>query len=366
MKNYIMNKIINQYLIIGFTKIVMNTILIFLALGIVLNMFEEIEFFKNLNQSLSLPFILSLSFVPTLIIELLPFIIFLASMFFFLHLKSNQDLLSIKVFGYSNLKIAFTVAFSAFIFGCFVLIAINPITFALVKYYEIEKAQYALDVDHLISVNKNGVWIKESNDLGYKIINAEKLDNDSLKKISIYIFDTNNRMLKRIEAKSALILVSPWKLKNVAIYDLVNNNQITNLETYEFVTDKILEKINSLFKNLNTISFFDLITDYIQLNERGYSKRILNEKINNFISLPFFLFLMVLLASIFTIGSVKQKQNFYYIVISILTSVIIFYFKDLSIALGRADKIGSILSVWVPVIAVGLFCSIGIIQINEK
>ena len=78
-----MNKIINQYLIIGFAKIAINTILIFLALGIILNLFEEIEFFKSLNQSLSLPFILSLSFVPTLILELLPFIIFLASMFFF-------------------------------------------------------------------------------------------------------------------------------------------------------------------------------------------------------------------------------------------------------------------------------------------
>ena len=96
-----MNKVINQYLILNFFKIVINTILIFLALGIILNLFEEIEFFKNLNLSFSLPFILSLSFVPTLIIDLLPFIIFLSSMFFFLQLKSSKDLLSIKVFGYS-------------------------------------------------------------------------------------------------------------------------------------------------------------------------------------------------------------------------------------------------------------------------
>jgi len=361
-----MNKIINKYLIISFTKIVINTILIFLALGIVLNLFEEIEFFKNLNQSFSLPFILSLSFVPTLILELLPFIIFLASMFFFLHLKSSKDLLSIKIFGYSNLRITSIVAFFAFIFGCFVVIAVNPITSALVKYYEVEKAQYANDVEHLISINKNGVWIKENYDLGYKIITAEKLNIDILKKVSIYIFDSNNKMLKRIEAESALILVTPWKLKNVSIYDLVNNKQTMNLKTYEFETKKILEKINSLFRNLNTISFFDLITDYDSLNEKGYTKRILNEKINKFISLPFFLFIMVILASIFTIGTIKQKQNLHYIIISILTSVVIYYFKDLSIALGKTDKISLILSVWVPVIAVGLFCSIGIIQINEK
>jgi len=361
-----MNKIINQYLIINFSKIIINTILIFLAVGIILNLFEEIDFFKNLNQSISLPFILSLSFVPTLILELLPFIIFLASMFFFLHLKSSKDLLSIKIFGYSNLKIVLIIASFAFIFGGFVLFAVNPITSALVKYYEIEKAQYSGDVDHLISINKNGVWIKETDDFGYKIINAEKLENNSLKKVSIYVFDKNNIPLQRIEAESSLIINSPWKMKNVFIYDLVNNNKATNLESYEFETKEILEKINSLYKNLNTISFVDLITNYYKLNEKGYSKKLLNEKINKFISLPFFLFLMVVLASIFTVGSINKKQNIYYVIISILTSVIIFYFKDLSIALGKTEKINLILSVWMPVIVISLFCSIGIIQINEK
>ena len=128
----------------------------------------------------------------------------------------------------------------------------------------------------------------------------------------------------------------------------------------------MLEKINSLYRNLNTLSFIDLVKDYRQLNEKGYSKKLLNEQIHKFLSLPFFLFLMVILASIFTIGTAKTGQNFYYIVLSILISIVIFYFKDLSIALGQTEKISLVLSVWMPIIAVGLFCSIGVIQINEK
>ena len=75
---------------------------------------------------------------------------------------------------------------------------------------------------------------------------------------------------------------------------------------------------------------------------------------------------MVVLASIFTIGTVNSKQNFYYIILSILISVVIFYFKDLSIALGQTGKISLGLSVWMPLIAISLFCTIGVIQINEK
>ena len=75
---------------------------------------------------------------------------------------------------------------------------------------------------------------------------------------------------------------------------------------------------------------------------------------------------MVILSSVFTIGTLNHKQNYYYIILSILISVVIYYFKDLSFALGQTGKINLILSVWMPIIAVGLFCSIGVIQINEK
>ena len=68
-----MNKVINKYLISGFIKTIINVILIFLCIGIILNLFEEIEFFKDLDLGLSLPFILTLTFIPNLLIKLLPF-----------------------------------------------------------------------------------------------------------------------------------------------------------------------------------------------------------------------------------------------------------------------------------------------------
>jgi len=360
-----MNKVINKYLVTKFFKFFFISVLIFLSLGIILNLFEEIEFFKNLNLSFTIPIILSLSYVPTLILELLPFIVFLSSIYYFLHLRSSKDLLSIKVFGYSNIKIILVLSFFTFLFGLFVLFAINPITSTLVKYYETEKAQYARDVDHLISVNKNGVWIKEIDETSYKIINAEKLNGMYLEKISIYVFNNNHELVKRFESESALITKNPWQMKNVYVYDFERNKNLF-LKNYEFQSDKTLEKINSLYRNLDVVSFLDLILNYSQLNEKGYSKKKLNEKINKFTSLPIFLFLMVVLAAIFTIGSLKNKQNFYYILISILTCVSVYYFKDLSIALGQTEKISLTLSVWIPIIVISLFCSIGVIQINEK
>ena len=359
-----MNNIIYKYLIAKFSKIIFITLLVFLSLGIILNLFEEIEFFKNMNLSFTFPVILSLSFVPTLIFELLPFIIFLSSMVCFTNLKTSKDLLSIKTFGYSNMKIILIFSFFSFLIGLFCLLAINPITSTLLKYYETEKARYSRDVDHLISVNKNGLWVKEMNEASYNIINAESIKENNLKKISIYFFE-NNKYVKRIEAESASITNSPWQMENVSIYE-IETGKLSFFKNFEFRSSNTSNKINTLFKNINTISFLDLILNYKNLNEKGYSKKILNEKINKFASLPIFLFLMVILAAIFTIGSLERKQNFQYVLISILTSIAIYYFKDFSIALGQTEKINLTLSVWMPLIAISLFCSIGVIQINEK
>ena len=40
--------------------------------------------------------------------------------------------------------------------------------------------------------------------------------------------------------------------------------------------------------------------------------------------------------------------------------------KDLSIALGKTNRIPLTLATWMPIIIVGIFSSIGILQINEK
>ena len=131
-----MNTILFNYLLFNFFKTIFKVILIFYSFGIILNLFEEIEFFKNLDTSILTPITLTALYIPNLLIKLLPFIIFISSMWFLLQLRNSKDLLTLKVFGYSNFKIFFILAFTSFIFGWIILFAINPINSSMVKYYE--------------------------------------------------------------------------------------------------------------------------------------------------------------------------------------------------------------------------------------
>ena len=65
-------------------------------------------------------------------------------------------------------------------------------------------------------------------------------------------------------------------------------------------------------------------------------------------------------------NTLKKSDNFKLILLGLVTCVVTFYFKDLSLALGQTDRIPLILAVWAPVLALGLFTFIGVLQINEK
>ena len=65
-------------------------------------------------------------------------------------------------------------------------------------------------------------------------------------------------------------------------------------------------------------------------------------------------------------NTLKKSDNLKFITIGLIVSVVIYYFKDLSLALGITDRVPLILAIWSPVLALSLFTFIGVLQINEK
>ena len=90
-----MNNKINGYLINTYSKIILNGLLISFCLGLILNLFEEVEFFKYAKVSIFTPLLLTCIFVPSLVIKLSPFIIFISSIWFMVKIRNNKELLTL-------------------------------------------------------------------------------------------------------------------------------------------------------------------------------------------------------------------------------------------------------------------------------
>ena len=237
----------------------------------------------------------------------------------------------------------------------------------MIKYYEQAKSNYSKDIDHLIGINKNGLWIKENTTKGYRIITADETKSHILKNITIFNLDQNYNIYEEIKSRSANISNHTWVLNGVTIKKLQDGIFVEKLiKDYSIKSKYDHEKIKGLFKNFDTMSFLDLILKYQDLQDRGYNKTLLDQNLNSMLSMPFFLLIMTALASILTMNTLKKSNNFTFIITGLIVCVIIFYFKDLSLALGQTNRISLSLASWVPVVVVGLFSSIGVLQINEK
>ena len=101
-------------------------------------------------------------------------------------------------------------------------IFVNPVTSSLMKYYEKTKSDYARDIDHLVIVNKNGLWIKETENNKERIITAANPYSHIISDVKIFEFNKNFNLSKKIIAKSADIKSNKWILKEIEIYSYKN------------------------------------------------------------------------------------------------------------------------------------------------
>tara|TARA_Y100000590_G_scaffold465404_1_gene637662 strand:- start:4538 stop:5629 length:1092 start_codon:yes stop_codon:yes gene_type:complete len=358
--------ILNKYLGKEFLKTVLNTSIIFFAMGFVMNLFEEINFFKDLDVNVNIPIFLSFLFVPSLLYNFFPFVILLSGLWFFLKIKKSDELKAINISGLSNLSVIFIPSIFSIVIGIFLITAINPISSALVEKYEKIKGSYELDQEYLAAITENGIWIKEKNLEKNNIIRALYLQNENLVEVSIYEFDKNNNFTRRIEAESANISTLKWSLKNVKIIGLSGEVLSENIEDISYISMYDIKKIRSLYSNLNTVSFWNIESEIKLLEQRGYSTREMETRWQRSFAFPFFLLSMLLLSAFFTLGTSFNDSNWTYAFVTIFASVLIFFFNDFSAMLGKTEKLPIEIAVWMPITIIFIFSAVGIIHANQK
>ena len=355
-----------KYFFIKYSKIILNVTLAFIALGIVLNIFEEVNFFKDHGVGFLLPLSLTFLKVPSMIYKLFPFIFLISSIILFLNFVQSEEIIAIKIAGISNFRIIFFPALISLIFGIIIITGINTITSKLTHKYLDIKNEYTRGNDYLAALTENGIWIKDKMEGNTNIIRAKKLNQNSLIDVSIYKFDENNEPQSRIETRKAEISSNKWKLSDAKIYYGDSNNVSTYLAEHFLVSHFEINSIKNIFSNLDAVSFWELNKLKENYKFLGYSTNEVESEFHRSLSFPLFLMSMTLLAGA-VVMNVKYKGNYLpYVIIAIILSVIIFYLNDFSRALGETEQISLIMSVWTPLSIVLIISSIGMIHVNEK
>ena len=359
-----MIKTFELYLILLFAKKILNTFLIFFTLIFILNLFEEINFFKDLQTNFFFPIILSGLNAPATLFEIFPFIFLIGTQFFFLDIIDKNELEILKINGLSNIRILKTLFITSLLFG-FILITIFYAISAKLQfiYFDI-KNSYSNDDKYLAVVKESGLWIKDEIDNKIYIINADEISNNSLINVSIHAFNNNLQLIHIINSEEIDISSYEWILSKPIIF---KDNKTTQLkEKYFIKTHFDIKKINSLFDNLSSLNVFQLLKLRNDYRSLGNSTREVDIHLHKLYSLPLFISIMTILSSIIMFNNKRNTSIIFHLLSGILFSVIVYYLSYLSYLMGENGKIPIIVSTYLPFMILILISLIGIVRLNEK
>ena len=220
------------------------------------------------------------------------------------------------------------------------------------------------DNKYLAVVTENGIWMKDEMNNIVSIINAESIKQGTLINATITQFDEKYNFIQSIVSKKIDIGTNYWLIEEARI--LKDEMKPILKKNFKFQTNFNLEKINSLFSNLSSLSLWELnklAKDYKSL---GYSTLEVDTHTLRIYSYPFYLTIMTIFSSVIMLNIKRDKPKIFNLILGILLSVVIYYINYFSNLLGENEKLPIHIAIWMPQIILILLSSIGLIKINEK
>ena len=352
-----------KFLISLFNKCFFKVFTIFFIIILILNIFEQVEFFKH--EDLNLSYLVFLSFLnaPSIIFEILPFIFLLTAQLFFLQLIENNELEIFKYNGLDNIKIIKILGIYSFILGLIFIIIFYNISSVLKNSFLLIKNSYTNDDKYLAVITENGLWIKDQINDNINIINANKVDNEFLVGVSITQFNEDFQLLRIIKSDKVEISSYEWVVIKPKILE---NNESSFPDQVKLMSNFDLKKINSLFSNLYSLTIIDLINLKKSYKSLNYSVIDLNSHLYKIVSYPIYLSLITVFAAIIMLNIGYGKNTFFTITYGIFLSVIIYYINYFFNILGTNEKIPLFLSIILPLIILLIINFTSMIKLNEK
>lgn len=339
-------KKINFYLFTLASKYILINLIIITILVLFLNLLEISRILEKENTTLGFFLLLSLLKLPTIISEIIPFVVILSIAFLFKNLITNNELISIRNMGFSILDIFKPIAIAIFLFGLFILLFINPLAANFENNFNNLTSKKYANMYSIKFINE-GMWIKNiSDDNNKNYINISKINLDNMNAEEIKILNINNKFNKIIIAEKGEIIDKIFKLQNVSILN-INNDKFEKVEFYNLILNfdksNIIDSIlNFKFipfykykKHVNNLKKFNLHSSEVSLY---YLSEILK---------PIFLVIIGFTVMGFS-GKFKRNENFFKVLfISILIGFLIFLLKEIVTALTTTMEISFIFSYFI-------------------
>ena len=305
---------------------------------------------------------------PSIIMDAMPLVIMLASLSTFLNLSRSSELVVIRSAGRSAIRVLFPPTVLTVLIAIFCTTIGNPIVSSSLKYSENFLQNLGLKPRSFMSFTGNEIWLREMSLNKQTVIKAGQtnFDGQVLFDLTIFEFDGEDTLTRRISAESGMLNSGKWTLKNVIVWSLNLNGpietafDIERLQAIEIETTLSKTQIIDSFSDPKAINFWKLPSFIKKLETSGFSA--IRHKIFYLseISRPLFYVAMLLIGASFALKPTRFGQTGILVVLSVASGFLLFSIKRVAESLGAAGEIPLVLAAFGPSVS-GVLLAIGLL-----
>ncbi len=298
----------------------------------------------NLNIMLQL----ALLKLPITVEKVVPFGILFGGLYTFWRLTRTSELVVARASGTSVWQFLTPAVIVAVLVGIFMNTIVNPIGATFLLRYEQLESKLLQGKDDLLSVSESGLWLRQSDPRGQSVIHAERMTSDdmALRGVTVFLFDGQNRFLRRIDASDAKLSDGAWHLSDVLV--TAPNTPSRQQASYSLPTDWTPNKIRDSFSPPETLSFWHLPGFIALLDKAGFTATRHRVHWYSLLAMPVMLAAMVLIAAAFSLRMSRRGGVALLIASGVLFSFFVFFLSDVVFAMGLSGSIPPFLAAITP------------------
>jgi lipopolysaccharide export system permease protein len=296
----------------------------------------------------------SLFRVPQVTERVMPFAALVGAMLCYLTLSRRHELVIARSAGMSAWQFIAPALAVALLVGVAATTVYNPLAAALQDRSDALEAELFGTARARLLQRGSAYWLRQRSEEGQAVINASSSRDQGveLSGVTVFRFDQAGRFVDRIEARSATLETSRWRLDDVTIH--ASGTPAVTRPVYLLPTALSAEQVRESFATPETISFWSLPL-YISIAEQsGLGAAGYRLQYHKLLAKPFFLAAMVLLAAavslrIFRFGGVQRM-----VLGGIIAGFLLYVVSKIADDLTIAQLLHPVAAAWLPVVLGGL------------
>jgi lipopolysaccharide export system permease protein len=289
--------------------------------------------------------------LPDLGQKLLPFGVLLGGVFAFARLSRSQELVATRAAGVSAWDFLAPPLVVAILLGIVAVTIVTPISARMLAQFAALEAKYIKGEASQLAVSANGLWLRQGDEHQQSVIHALRVADQGVRldDVAVFLLGANDRFLGRIDARSAQLENGAWQLNDAWVSG--PDGAPEHHDHYDLSTTLTPDQIQESFASPDTLSFWALPGFIRAAQNAGFSATRYELYFFTMLALPVMFAAMVFMAASFSLQIGRSGGLPRVILVSALSGFGVYFFSDLTRALGQTGVLPVALAATAPAAA---------------